>query len=55
MIFPWIRRVALLATAMAAPSVARASFLPPETMDTAATYIAWFVIIVMPIGGIVLF
>ncbi len=40
---------------MAIPSVARASFLPPEVMDTAATYIAWFVIIVMPIGAIVLF
>jgi hypothetical protein len=55
MIFPWIRRAALLAAAMAAPSVAQASFLPPEAMDTAATYIAWFVIIVMPIGGIILF
>ena len=40
---------------MATPSVALASFLPPEVMDTAATYIAWFVIIVMPIGAIVLF
>jgi hypothetical protein len=40
---------------MAIPSIAQASFLPPEVMDTAATYIAWFVIIVMPIGAIVLF
>lgn len=45
----------LAATACLAPSAAHASFLPPELMDAAATYIAWFVIIVMPIGGIVLF
>ncbi len=37
------------------PPVAHASFLPPEMMDTAATYLAWFVIIFVPIGGIVLF
>ena len=54
MSFPWIR-TALCVPAMATPSVALASFLPPEVMDTAATYIAWFVIIVMPIGAIVLF
>jgi len=34
---------------------AHASFLPHEMMDTAATYLAWFILIVMPIGGIVLF
>ena len=51
----WLRWAALIATAMAVPSIAQASFLPPEVMDTAATYIAWFVIIVMPIGAIVLF
>ncbi len=34
---------------------AYASFLPPELMDTMATYVAWFVIIVVPIGVIVLF
>jgi hypothetical protein len=39
--------------AVAAP--AHASFLPPEMMDSAAMGLAWFVIIVMPIGGIVLF
>jgi hypothetical protein len=44
---------ALLALAFS-PS-AHASFLPPEMMDTAATYLAWFVIIFVPIGGIVLF
>ena len=34
---------------------AHASFLPPEMMDSAAMYLAWFVIIFVPIGGIVLF
>jgi CBS domain containing-hemolysin-like protein len=34
---------------------AHASFLPPEMMDTMATYVAWFVIIFVPIGAIVLF
>ena len=34
---------------------AHASFLPPEVMDKAAMGIAWFVIIAVPIGGIVLF
>jgi hypothetical protein len=43
------------AAALAFPASAHASFLPPEMMDTAATYLAWFVIIVVPIGGIVLF
>jgi CBS domain containing-hemolysin-like protein len=37
------------------PATAHASFLPPELMDTAATYLAWFVVIVIPIAGIVLF
>ena len=45
----------LAAIAGLVPSAAHASFLPPELMDAAATYIAWFVIIAMPIGGIVLF
>jgi len=45
--------LALVALAFA-PS-AHASFLPPELMDKAAMYIAWFVIICVPIGGIVLF
>jgi len=47
---------AVLALAMLAfPASARASFLPPEMMDAAAMYIAWFVIVVVPIGAIVLF
>jgi CBS domain containing-hemolysin-like protein len=52
------RSLALAALAWAAvalPSVAHASFLPPELMDTAAFYLAWFVLIAMPIVGIVLF
>jgi len=45
--------VAVLAAAL--PSAAHASFLPPELMDKAATYLAWFIIIAMPIAGVVLF
>lgn len=37
------------------PLAARASFLPPAMVDTAATYLAWFIIFVVPIGAIVLF
>jgi hypothetical protein len=43
-----------LATA-AFSSGAQASFLPHEMMDTAAFYLAWFIIVFVPIGGIVLF
>ena len=45
----------LAVAALAATSRAHASFLPPEMMDSAAMYLAWFVIIFVPIGGIVLF
>ena len=45
--------VAVLAAAV--PSAAHASFLPPALMDAAATYLAWFIIIAMPIAGVVLF
>jgi hypothetical protein len=34
---------------------ARASFLPPELMDTAADWLALFVLFAVPIGAIVLF
>ena len=37
------------------PGAAFASFLPPEVMDTAADWLALFVLIVMPIAAIVLF
>ena len=52
------RSLALAAGACAAlalPSAAQASFLPPELMDTAAFYLAWFILIAVPIVGIVLF
>jgi hypothetical protein len=53
-------RFANAATALAVACVvfspgAHASFLPPEMMDKAAMVLAWFVIIFVPIGGIVLF
>ena len=47
--------VALAPLAALAPTVAHASFLQPELMDKAATYLAWFILIVMPIVGIALF
>ena len=50
-----VATAALAATALAFPPAAYASFLPPEMMDTAAMYLAWFVICFVPIGGIVLF
>ena len=34
---------------------AHASFLPPEMMDSAAMGLAWFILVVVPIGAIVLF
>jgi hypothetical protein len=37
------------------PLAAHASFLPPEMVDSAATYLAWFIIVVVPIAAIVLF
>jgi hypothetical protein len=50
-----VATLALAVSALAFPLSARASFLPPELMDAAAMYLAWFVIIFVPIGGIVLF
>jgi hypothetical protein len=40
---------------LAVPFSAHASFLPPEMMDSAAMAIAWFIVIFVPIGVIVLF
>ena len=37
------------------PLAAHASFLPPEMMDKAAMGLAWFVLIFVPVGVIVLF
>jgi hypothetical protein len=50
-----IAAAALAAAALALPPSAQASFLPPEMMDKAAMYLAWFVVCAVPIGGIVLF
>jgi CBS domain containing-hemolysin-like protein len=50
-----IAAAALAVAALILPSAARASFLPPEMMDTAATYLAWFIICAVPVGGIALF
>jgi hypothetical protein len=47
-------RIAAVLTS-ALPMTAHASFLPPELLDQAAMYLAWFIIFVVPIGGIVLF
>ena len=50
-----LRATALAAAGLAFAPVAHASFLPPEMMDKAAMYLAWFVVCAVPIGGIVLF
>lgn len=50
-----IAATALALAALAFAPNAHASFLPPELMDKAAFGLAWFVIIFVPIGGIVLF
>jgi Protein of unknown function (DUF3302) len=50
----FLSAAAAVATLAMAPA-AYASFLPPEMMDTMATYIAWFVVIFVPIGAIVVF
>ena len=52
------RRTVVRASACAAaamPIAAHASFLPPEMVDTAATYLAWFIIFVVPVGAVVVF
>jgi FAD/FMN-containing dehydrogenase len=53
-----LRRLVPASAASAAsvlPFSAHASFLPPEMMDSVAMGLAWFVLIAVPIGGIVLF
>ena len=57
---PSLRRLkGMLSLALVAlcllPVTASASMFKGEVMDTAAMYLAWFIIIVVPIGGIVLF
>jgi hypothetical protein len=54
----WMSRAAsstVVAALLSLPFAAHASFLPPEMVDTAATYLAWFIICVVPIGGVVVF
>jgi hypothetical protein len=50
-----IARLLGVIAALASPLAAHASFLPPEMLDAAAMYLAWFIIVVVPIAGIVLF
>jgi hypothetical protein len=52
---PGAAAAALATATLTLSRAAQASFLPPEMMDSAAMYLAWFVIIFVPIGGIVLF
>ena len=50
-----VQYLMLAAGGLCAMSSAHASFMPPEMMDSAAMGLAWFVIVAVPIGGIVLF
>jgi hypothetical protein len=50
-----LTRILLAAAAACVPLGAYASFLSPEKLDSAAFYLAWFIIIVFPIVGVVLF
>jgi CBS domain containing-hemolysin-like protein len=47
--------LAVAAAVASAPEVASASFLHGEALDTVANWIAIFILIALPIGGIVLF
>ncbi len=49
----WLAPIALALGLL--PTFASASFLAGEALDTFATYMAWFVIVVMPIGLILVF
>ena len=51
----WAAAAALAVAVLVLPPTAHASFLPPEMMDTAAMGLAWFILVVVPIGAIVLF
>jgi hypothetical protein len=51
----FVQYVVLMAMVICPVRDAKASLLPPEMMDSAAMGLAWFVIIAVPIGGIVLF
>ena len=49
------RRAALALSAVLAPGLARASMLQGETLDSVAVGLAWFIVIVMPRVGIIVF
>lgn len=49
------QKIAALLIALLAPVPALASFLSGEAVDTAATVIAWGVLVIVPIGAIYLF
>jgi hypothetical protein len=49
------RPVALAVAALALSPGAHASLLTPEKLSDVAFYLAWFIVIVLPVGGIVLF
>ena len=51
----WLYRCAALAGSFAPASSAHASFLSGELLDTAADWLAIFILIVMPIVGVVIF
>lgn len=48
-------RRALAWAALLAPVAARASFLSGDALDTAANWLSWFIIFLVPIAGIVVF
>jgi len=50
-----LRCLAIAVVGLVASMSAHASFLPHEMMDTAAFYLAWFILWTLPIAGIVLF
>jgi hypothetical protein len=50
-----LRRFVPASAAAVVSFSAHASFLPPEMMDSAAMGLAWFIIVAVPVGGIVLF
>jgi hypothetical protein len=52
---PITRCAALALSAVLAPGLARASTFQGETLDSVAMGLAWFIVIVMPVMGIIVF
>jgi hypothetical protein len=50
----WRSSVALFALCLL-PCAAQASFMSGETLDKAAMGLAWFIVVAMPIGGVIVF